>query len=732
MELERCKDCRAHAYCTSHQEEKYDRYEKVLLAGLRGKGPLEVNPGPKAAGARLRQVKYNPILFQAVRSSKDCIDSKVETLRYPRLGAFEVWVCYRARREEVFSKLKSQRWPNVDQLLEKVEELAISFGGWSGGDEGDLFLPPPPMPPMPASAPTQTAASKPAPKVSLKRAHSGTGYKHGASHAELCEHIKQRHQAVIAAWRSFDRNGEGTIQRDEFEQGLRNSGLDLPQEQFDELWQLADADGSGLICYQEFAQGLCGVESPGGRSPFQTGARPASPSSGRMPISSASRPTSPSNVGRPKPPSSSGSRPTSPSNVGRPKSPPAVARPKSAGRRPAPVEAAVPTISSARATVSSARAASTSRPSSPSSASPQPGLESGGPEVTEQQRVMSMQKPPLPQDVVYETNAPAIYDKKDSASNFSTVASSTDLRAELREGMHRPLSATSSDLSIRSQLAPVGLSRPVSEGLLAASGVEETVEDKDEYSGCFEASMSHSVVGGVQTPTAAAAVLLESPVPAAPSGMAAVADDHYGEYSAEFEASMSNGVADTRRSLGLQDGAPALVSTSAEPAPLERVAFEQPAQAPGAIGIALQREMPLEHEEEEAEHDDLLRAPALVSTSAEPAAPERVAFQELAQAPGAVGIALQREMPLEQEDLQPTLDRSEYSGFEATGEMAIDSGALAVLDGPPEPVVAKTASDHKSVEEPLSAGGPPQKRVNMEASADDYSEFEDGFEESMG
>jgi len=139
IELERCFGCEQHRYCTLHEEEKYNKYERQLreaiaeVAGDFARCSLEVNPGPQvdAAGGRCKKVEWNQSLFQILRrddkTGQLMLDS---TFRYPRLGAFEVWVVCGSTREEVFSKLQTQRWPNPQWLAQKIVKVVEDLGGW--------------------------------------------------------------------------------------------------------------------------------------------------------------------------------------------------------------------------------------------------------------------------------------------------------------------------------------------------------------------------------------------------------------------------------------------------------------------------------------------------------------------------------------------------------------------------------------------------------------------------
>ncbi|KAF4120171.1 calmodulin [Geosmithia morbida] len=56
------------------------------------------------------------------------------------------------------------------------------------------------------------------------------------------------------AFRVFDRDGTGTISRDELRAVMKSLGEDLTEAEIDEMLNLADKDGNGSIDYAEFAE----------------------------------------------------------------------------------------------------------------------------------------------------------------------------------------------------------------------------------------------------------------------------------------------------------------------------------------------------------------------------------------------------------------------------------------------------------------------------------------------
>jgi len=237
IELERCVGCEGHQYCTKHQEEKYDKYEKTLRLGLESVAgsPFEftVNPGPKSHGMNCTKSLHNDFMWTTVVMDPNTRRWKPETtFRYPRIGAFEVYVCKGKKRQEVFSKLKKTRWPNVQWLVSEIADIVEkSFGGWEPEPEEEKEAP--------------------------KRQYTGIGGKQNATDEDLRALLQGKFSTIVSAFRAFDKNGDRMINKKEFISGLRNIGVDVPKEMFERLWRMADEDNSGNIHYTEFARRFC-------------------------------------------------------------------------------------------------------------------------------------------------------------------------------------------------------------------------------------------------------------------------------------------------------------------------------------------------------------------------------------------------------------------------------------------------------------------------------------------
>ncbi|CAD7971754.1 unnamed protein product [Amoebophrya sp. A25] len=233
IELERCVDCHTHEHCTRHVEAKYDDYEKRLSDLLDTKVPKGMpykfvrNPGPKSHGVNCKKSEYNPYLYAAYAQNDDTGRwYQTQVFRYPRIGSFEIFVNKGKARREVFSKLKTGKWCNVEWAVSKVLETVNQLGGWEA-------VPEPPKP---------------------KRKYSGVGGKMSISDDELRLLMKKKFATLLTAFKSFDKNGDGQVNRKEFSTGLRHVGVDLPPKVVDRLWALADTDGTGALAYTEFAR----------------------------------------------------------------------------------------------------------------------------------------------------------------------------------------------------------------------------------------------------------------------------------------------------------------------------------------------------------------------------------------------------------------------------------------------------------------------------------------------
>ncbi|KAI7774127.1 calmodulin [Diaporthe eres] len=61
-------------------------------------------------------------------------------------------------------------------------------------------------------------------------------------------------QELREAFKVFDRDGTGTISKDELRQVMKSIGESLTEAEIDEMLHFADSDGSGTIDFNEFVQ----------------------------------------------------------------------------------------------------------------------------------------------------------------------------------------------------------------------------------------------------------------------------------------------------------------------------------------------------------------------------------------------------------------------------------------------------------------------------------------------
>lgn len=228
-ELERTVDCHEASWHTRHDEAKYDRYENKFKAVMdeRFGGEDWVysrNPGPKAHGMHCKASNYHKKLWHSmVKNEKTLRWSPDVTFCYPRVGSFEVSAVKGKQRVTVFSKLTTRKWPQAEWLADRFEDIVkTKLGGW-----------------------------EPLPEVKKVERKYATGK---LTDDELRAMVKKKFGSIIAAFRSFDKNGDGEISKAEFMKGIRTVGIDLPPAQREQLWKMADEDGTGNIQYQEFAR----------------------------------------------------------------------------------------------------------------------------------------------------------------------------------------------------------------------------------------------------------------------------------------------------------------------------------------------------------------------------------------------------------------------------------------------------------------------------------------------
>lgn len=235
LEIERCCDCEGHQFCTSHLESRYEEYESKIKDLVMARCPkpdalhIHVNPGPKLLGMDVKRSTYQPCLYQSmVRNHISGRYLPDVCFRYPRIGGFEISIMRGGLRNNntrsvVFSKLKTGRFPNPEWIAERiVQAVEQRFGGFTIVD-------------LTAKAEEKFATKK-------------------MTDEELRKLLSDKFQNLISAFRQFDQNGDGNITKPEFLKGLKLSGIDLPKEQLERLWELADADASGILNFREFSK----------------------------------------------------------------------------------------------------------------------------------------------------------------------------------------------------------------------------------------------------------------------------------------------------------------------------------------------------------------------------------------------------------------------------------------------------------------------------------------------
>jgi len=126
LEIEHCKNCKAHMWSTKHDEYKYVQYCDQVADAVRdeyeSKLQIRVNPGPHS---RYRDAKITidtHVCGGYFICRKD--EEKVRT-QYPRIGAFEISIVSTTTNDvkHLFSKLSCGRWPNHKQVLDQLRRV---------------------------------------------------------------------------------------------------------------------------------------------------------------------------------------------------------------------------------------------------------------------------------------------------------------------------------------------------------------------------------------------------------------------------------------------------------------------------------------------------------------------------------------------------------------------------------------------------------------------------------
>lgn len=239
LEIERSTDVESSCWHGWFKESKYQMYEesaKTVFEQLcvhnnsaeSEHSNIQVNPGPQYQGIKCKQNQYGKKLYHSFvydENNRNWVPSTA--FSYPRIGAFEVFVKKGRQRVEVFSKLKTKKWPNKDWLADRIAATVDSkLSGW-------------------------TAPKK---EVKIKKKYAGVDGKLQITDDELRALLKKKCQTLAAAFRLFDKNGDGEVSKGEFFTGLKQVGVDMPPAILERLWAMADEDKTGAIVYQEFAR----------------------------------------------------------------------------------------------------------------------------------------------------------------------------------------------------------------------------------------------------------------------------------------------------------------------------------------------------------------------------------------------------------------------------------------------------------------------------------------------
>jgi selT/selW/selH-like putative selenoprotein len=119
FEIEHCVNCHRHQWCTRHNEGRYHQYHAEFEAAIRS-----------AFGDGIEVKKNEPppgfvIVPDSDALTELCVNAKGETIVFPALGSFEVFMC----GVQIYSKIASGRWPNADKLVERAAEKWKMVGG---------------------------------------------------------------------------------------------------------------------------------------------------------------------------------------------------------------------------------------------------------------------------------------------------------------------------------------------------------------------------------------------------------------------------------------------------------------------------------------------------------------------------------------------------------------------------------------------------------------------------
>ena len=106
--IEHCQGCSTHAWCTKHDESKYQSYFEGCKSKIQ-----EICPEVQVLDNQI------PLSLRKKFSSHEDSRPWEGTLGFPRIGAFEVYF----KDRTIFSKLESGLWPHSVAVANKIREI---------------------------------------------------------------------------------------------------------------------------------------------------------------------------------------------------------------------------------------------------------------------------------------------------------------------------------------------------------------------------------------------------------------------------------------------------------------------------------------------------------------------------------------------------------------------------------------------------------------------------------
>ena len=115
VEIEYCKNCHLHSWCSRHDEIKYIDFFEQLSKRIIDEVPY-CNTIVRALPSRLTPLTDSP------DNQKYFDEENGEVVFFPRLGSFEIY----ADDNRIFSKIKSGKWPKFDNIISTLKKMVES------------------------------------------------------------------------------------------------------------------------------------------------------------------------------------------------------------------------------------------------------------------------------------------------------------------------------------------------------------------------------------------------------------------------------------------------------------------------------------------------------------------------------------------------------------------------------------------------------------------------------